>query len=167
MATPVRCRYLFLYLLVDVWSRRIVGWRVHARESAALAAEMIQGISEESGIDPNSLVLHSDNGKPMSGSTMLATSLRRLLRRLVQRRAPPQGIRFVTPDKRHYRREMTVATFRALSGLLPVSEWSMTKPFSLPYKNKMVERMFCPAHQSSREATTILLLGFDDMFDDF
>ena len=55
---------MFLYLVVDVWSRRIVGWRVHVRESAELAAEMIHAICDESGIDPKGLVLHSDNGKP-------------------------------------------------------------------------------------------------------
>lgn len=160
LPTPVRGRYLFLYLVVDVWSRRIVGWRVHARESAELAAEMIQGICEESAIDPKGLVLHSDNGKPMSGSTMLATlqwlgivpSFSRphvcddnpyseaLFRTLKHGPTYPRlpfsdvdaasqwvarfvawynaehrhsGIRFVTPDERHYGRETTVLAKRA------------------------------------------------------
>ena len=69
----VRGRFLYLYLVVDVWSRRIVGWRVHERESAELAADMIQQICEHEHVDPKGLVLHSDNGKPMRGSTMLAT----------------------------------------------------------------------------------------------
>ena len=73
LPTPVRGRFLRLYLVLDVWSRRIVGWKVHERESEELAAEMIRPICDDADIDPNGLVLHSDNGKPMRGSTMLAT----------------------------------------------------------------------------------------------
>jgi putative transposase len=73
LPTIVRGRFLYLYLVLDVWSRRIVGWEVHERESAELAAGLIHRICDEACIDPKGLVLHSDNGKPMSGSTMLAT----------------------------------------------------------------------------------------------
>lgn len=73
LPTPVRGRFLRLYLVLDVWSRRIVGWKIHDRESDELAAEMIRDICDEANIDPNGLVLHSDNGKPMRGSTMIAT----------------------------------------------------------------------------------------------
>jgi transposase InsO family protein len=73
LPTPVRGRFLRLYLVLDVWSRRIVGWRVHERESEEIAAEMIRKICDDANINPNGLVLHSDNGKPMRGSTMLAT----------------------------------------------------------------------------------------------
>ena len=66
-------RFLYLYLVMDVWSRRITGWEVHERESAEDAADMVERICRESGIDPKGLVLHSDNGKPMRGSTMVAT----------------------------------------------------------------------------------------------
>jgi putative transposase len=73
LPTPVRGRFLRLYLVLDVWSRRIVGWKVHERETEELAAEMIRDICNDANVDPNGLVLHSDNGKPMRGSTMLAT----------------------------------------------------------------------------------------------
>jgi putative transposase len=73
LPTLVRGRYLYLYLVVDVWSRRIVGYDIHARETADLAAAMIDRICEDEGVDPRGLVLHSDNGKPMRGSTMIAT----------------------------------------------------------------------------------------------
>ena len=69
----IRGRFLRLYLVMDVWSRRIVGWDVHDDESAERAATLIQRICAESGVDPNGLVLHSDNGKPMRGNTMIAT----------------------------------------------------------------------------------------------
>jgi transposase InsO family protein len=73
LPTTIRGRFLRLYLVMDVWSRRIVGWEVHAHEVAAHAATLIQRICTESGIDPNGLVLHSDNGTPMRGHTMVAT----------------------------------------------------------------------------------------------
>lgn len=73
LPTAIRGRFLRLYLVLDVWSRRIVGWDVHEHEVASHAAALIQRICADSGIDPNGLVLHSDNGKPMRGSTMVAT----------------------------------------------------------------------------------------------
>ena len=50
-----------------------VGWEVHVHEVATHAATLIQRLCAESGIDPHGLVLHSDNGKPMRGRTMVAT----------------------------------------------------------------------------------------------
>jgi transposase InsO family protein len=73
LPTTVRGRYVFLYLVMDVWSRRIVGWQVHERESAEDAAALIRRTCEENAVDAKGLVLHSDNGKPMRGSTMLST----------------------------------------------------------------------------------------------
>ena len=73
LPTPVRGVYLHLYLVMDVWSRRIVGWRIARGDSAAIAAEMITQACRDGQIDPRGLVLHSDNGKPMRASTMLAT----------------------------------------------------------------------------------------------
>jgi transposase InsO family protein len=73
LPTVIRGRFLRLYLVIDVWSRRIVGWEVHEDESAERAATLIQRICAERGVDPNGLVLHSDNGKPMRGNTMIAT----------------------------------------------------------------------------------------------
>ena len=73
LPTAVRGRFLRLYLVLDVWSRRIVGWDVHEHEVATHAATLIQRICAESDVDPKGLVLHSDNGKPMRGSTMVTT----------------------------------------------------------------------------------------------
>ena len=73
LPTVIRGRFLRLYLVLDVWSRRIVGWDVHEHEVAVHAATLIRRICAESGVDPKGLVLHSDNGKPMRGSTMVAT----------------------------------------------------------------------------------------------
>ncbi len=73
LPTTVRGRYLYLYLVVDVWSRRVVGWQIHDRENPALAATMIARICQEARVDTKGLVLHSDNGKPMRGTTMVST----------------------------------------------------------------------------------------------
>jgi putative transposase len=73
LPTAVRGRFLYLYLVMDVWSRRIVGWTVAERETADIAAELIQRTCKVGGIDPRGLVLHSDNGTPMRGSTMVST----------------------------------------------------------------------------------------------
>jgi transposase InsO family protein len=72
LRAPVRGTYFYLYLVEDVWSRRIVGWAVHERESHDLAAELIRCACRDQGASVG-VVLHSDNGAAMKGATMLAT----------------------------------------------------------------------------------------------
>lgn len=69
----VKGQFYYLYLFMDVWSRKIVGVRVETYESAELAAELAKDICEAEGIEPGQVSLHSDNGSPMKGATMLAT----------------------------------------------------------------------------------------------
>jgi putative transposase len=76
LKTVVRGEFYFLYLVEDVWSRKIVGWAVHERESPDLAAQLITRTCRDEGIAAPGLVLHSDNGSPMKGATMLATMQR-------------------------------------------------------------------------------------------
>ena len=64
--------YFYLYLLLDIFSRKIVGWQVYETESSQLASEVMRDICERENIAPNQVVLHSDNGSPMKGATMLA-----------------------------------------------------------------------------------------------
>lgn len=73
LPTLIHGRFLHLYLVVDVWSRRIVGAAVHAGERSRHAAALVRHGCEASDVDLHGLVLHSDNGAPMRGSTMLAT----------------------------------------------------------------------------------------------
>lgn len=73
LPTTVRGTYLYLYVIMDVWSRRIVGWRVADRESAEIAAELATQACTDGNVNPRGLVLHSDNGAPMRGSTMIST----------------------------------------------------------------------------------------------
>jgi transposase InsO family protein len=67
----VRGQFFYLYLVVDIFSRRIVAAEVHDEENSILSAALIKKASLEAG-SPVGLKLHSDNGGPMKGCTMLS-----------------------------------------------------------------------------------------------
>jgi len=69
---PIHGQYYYLYLIMDVWSRKIVGWSVEDCESADHASNLVKRICRRLSIPPESLTLHSDNGAPMKNATMLA-----------------------------------------------------------------------------------------------
>jgi transposase InsO family protein len=73
LATTVRGTFFYLYLIMDVYSRKIVGWEVYPTESAEQAAGVFAKAHLRAGVRADALVLHSDNGSPMKGATMLAT----------------------------------------------------------------------------------------------
>lgn len=73
LASSIRGQFYRLYLIEDVFSRKIVGWEVHAEESAEQAGRLIERACLAEGIHRPGLVLHSDNGRPMKGATMLST----------------------------------------------------------------------------------------------
>lgn len=73
LKTPVMGIYFYLYLFMDIYSRKIVGWQVYETESSDLASEVMRDICVRENIAPQQVVLHSDNGSPMKGATMLAT----------------------------------------------------------------------------------------------
>ena len=71
--SPVRGVFYYLYLVLDVFSRKVVAAEVHAQESADLASNVVEAACERERVARGSLVLHADNGGPMKGATMLAT----------------------------------------------------------------------------------------------
>lgn len=73
LRAEVRGTFYYLYLIVDIYSRKIVGWRVAAEECMAIAAELFERAAREQQVKRGELVLHADNGGPMKGSTMLTT----------------------------------------------------------------------------------------------
>ena len=73
LPTTVKGVFLYLYLVMDIWSRRIMGWAVHPTESSDHAAVLLARACEVAGVKPGTLVIHSDNGGPMRGATLLAT----------------------------------------------------------------------------------------------
>lgn len=74
LASSIKGAFYYLYLHMDIYSRKIVGWEIYETESAEQAAEVLRKakIAEAIGSGQR-LVLHSDNGSPMKGATMLAT----------------------------------------------------------------------------------------------
>ena len=64
--------YFKLYLIMDVFSRKIVGWEVHDRECGELAAQLLYKTKLREGLSPNAMTLHSDNGAPMKSQSMIA-----------------------------------------------------------------------------------------------
>lgn len=73
LPTLVKGSYFYLYLFMDIFSRKIVGWQIYDTESSELAGDVMRDICAREGIQPDQVVLHSDNGSPMKGATMLAT----------------------------------------------------------------------------------------------
>ena len=73
LPSTVHGQYFYLYLYLDVFSRKIVAWQIYAEENGANASEVMRDLCRREGIMPGQLVLHSDNGGSMKGSTMVAT----------------------------------------------------------------------------------------------
>ena len=73
LQTTIKGRFFYLYLMIDIYSRRIMGWAVHEEETAELASTLMRATCADNDLDPAGIVLHSDNGGPMRGATMLAT----------------------------------------------------------------------------------------------
>lgn len=73
LPTTVKGVFYYLYLVMDVYSRKIVGGQVYEKECNALAADVMTDICRREGIQRKQVTLHSDNGSPMKGATMLAT----------------------------------------------------------------------------------------------
>jgi|LSQX01.3.fsa_nt_gb putative transposase len=73
---PVKGMFYYLYMICDLYDRTIVGWEIWPEETAEHASELISRAVISQRITPPMnmpLVLHSDNGSPMKGATMLAT----------------------------------------------------------------------------------------------
>jgi len=73
LKTPLAGVYFYLYLVMDIYSRKIVGWCIQDRENSDYAAQLVQQIAAREGLAPEQVTLHSDNGAPMKGATLLAT----------------------------------------------------------------------------------------------
>jgi len=72
LPSEVKGKYYYLYLIMDIFSRMAVAYQVYESESSTLAADLITDACLREGIIREQLVLHSDNGSPMKGVTMLA-----------------------------------------------------------------------------------------------
>ena len=63
---PQKWTYYYLYVIMDLFSRYVVGWMIADRENASLAGRLIEETCERHSIAPGVLALHSDRGSPMT-----------------------------------------------------------------------------------------------------
>ncbi len=70
LPSPVRGQFYYLYMIEDVYSRKIVGQEVYDCESGALAAKLLERTLISEKALHTGVVLHSDNGAPMKAQTM-------------------------------------------------------------------------------------------------
>ena len=72
LPTRVKGSFFYLYMIMDVYSRKAVAYQVYECESGELAADLITDACNQEKVSKDQLVLHSDNGGPMKAFTMLA-----------------------------------------------------------------------------------------------
>jgi putative transposase len=73
MRGPVKGQFYYLHMVMDVWSRRILGVEAHDRECDEMAKHFFDCVCCDEGTSSNqATVLHSDNGAPMRSSTLAA-----------------------------------------------------------------------------------------------
>ena len=63
---PAKWTYFHLYVILDIFSRYVVGWMVAPRETAELARRLIADTCEKQGIVPGTLTIHADRGTSMT-----------------------------------------------------------------------------------------------------
>jgi putative transposase len=67
---PTKWTYFYLYVILDVFSRYVVGWMIAERESAALAEELISQTCARQGIQRGQLTIHADRGSAMTSKSV-------------------------------------------------------------------------------------------------
>ncbi len=121
---PVTWTYYYLYVILDVYSRYVVGWLIAERESEELAQELIRATCDKQGIQPGQLTLHADNG-----SAMIAKSVAQLLIDLdvVKSHSRPH----VSDDNPYSEAQFKTLKYRPdyperFAGLLEARTWAQT-----------------------------------------
>jgi len=67
---PQKWTYFYLYVLLDIYSRYVVGWLLADREWSGYAKRLIEDSVERQGVEPGQLTVHSDRGQPMKGKVL-------------------------------------------------------------------------------------------------
>lgn len=71
LRTPVYGLYFYCYMIKDIWTKEIVGWEIHETEDVEIASELFRRLKKKYKL--KGIKLHSDNGNPMKGATMIMT----------------------------------------------------------------------------------------------
>ena len=136
LPAAIRGQFFYLYLFLDLFSRKIVGWQVYGEESSALAGELLRDVCRREDLVPGQVVLHSDNGGPMKGSTMLATDCVAIFRETFwglpgakrsEKLATSHCLRRPAPS---CVRHASILRFTTHSGMATTND---STPFRLPY----------------------------------
>lgn len=67
---PEKWTYYYLYVILDIYSRYVVGWMIASKETAVLAQELIKKTCAKQHIQPDQLIIHADRGSPMIAKSM-------------------------------------------------------------------------------------------------
>ena len=86
---PAKWTWLYLYVILDVFSRYIVGWTVQYRENTQLATALIEQAAEQQQITPKILTLHADRGAPQRAKPSRVLWPISASRRRTRDRTPP------------------------------------------------------------------------------
>lgn len=70
---PAKWSYFYLYVVLDIYSRYVVGWLLARSENAELAKRLVRESCERHHIDAGALTIHSDRGSPMTSRTLAQT----------------------------------------------------------------------------------------------
>lgn len=73
LPSSIKGIFFYLYIIIDIYSRKIVGWEVHTKQRDDLASNLVKRTCLSEEVNGEDIVLHSDNGSPMKGATMLVT----------------------------------------------------------------------------------------------
>jgi len=71
LKTQEKWVYLYLYVILDIFSRYVVGWLLAERENGGLAAKLLQETYDKQGVRPGQVILHADRGSPMKAKPMV------------------------------------------------------------------------------------------------
>jgi transposase InsO family protein len=67
---PLKGTYFYLYMVLDMFSRKVVAWEVFSKEDGTLARDLIAQALEDEGIPPGQITIHADNGRPMRSQSL-------------------------------------------------------------------------------------------------
>ena len=67
---PSKWTYFYLYVILDIYSRYVVGWMVALQDAAHLAHDLVAETCVKQAIEPHQLTLHADRGHSMTSKTL-------------------------------------------------------------------------------------------------